>query len=109
MKDMKRQANVGPLVTSRSRTTLRPREAACVLGVSERTVTNMLRRGDLRNVANQRCRRVDPEELARRVSDNPAALLLLEGLLDGSLAVSAQATSQAPVVERVPALLRDSR
>jgi excisionase family DNA binding protein len=107
--DMTQQSDIGSPGSLWTRTTLRPREAACVLGVSERTVTNMLRRGELRNVATQRCRRVDPEELARRLSGNPAALVLLEGLLDGSLAVATQATGRAPVIQRVPTPLRENR
>jgi hypothetical protein len=67
---------------------LRPREAACVLRVSERMVANMVRRGLLRDVAAQRCRRIDPEQLAEMVADDPSAREILAGLLDGSLRVS---------------------
>ena len=50
MKDMTQQADTGSLAASRTRTTLRPREAACVLGVSERTAYRWASEGKLPTV-----------------------------------------------------------
>jgi hypothetical protein len=92
-----------------SRIELRPREAAAVLAVTERDVVNMLRRGALRNVAAQRCRRVDPAQLATIVAERRERLDILAGLLDGSLTVRVGRAAEVPTVHATPARASSSR
>ena len=66
---------------------LGPREAAYVLEVTPRAVQNMLRRGELVATGAGRLRRVDPDQIAKRVADRPLALAALRSILGGRLCV----------------------
>ena len=67
---------------------------------------NMLRRGELRNVASQRCRRIDPAQIVQLVGDSPSQLNVLGGVLEGWLVVSPSQNGSAPQAQRVLARCR---
>jgi hypothetical protein len=76
---------------------LLPHEGAFVLQVSLRTVRNMMRRRALRDVGCDRWRRLDPEELAEKVSDRPLALAALAAILEGRLRLDRPELDDSPV------------
>lgn len=80
-------------------------EAAFALGLSERAVVNLVRRGELADVGPGRRLRLDPDQLERFAADAPLALALIARITDGSFAVTRRPRASAPsLLERCRAL-----
>jgi hypothetical protein len=75
---------------------LLPHEAAFVMQVPLRTVLRMMRRGELVDIGVDRCRRVDPAEIACMVDGRPLALEALNATLAGRLLVPRLALDTQP-------------